>query len=277
MTIDWKHINTKDLEEMAVSMSSHSLDRAAERSGEPIAKIRQEIETTINKVEDQLLATSQSVIVKTKDGLNIVGQVLKGKLGPVFRVITVMWKKSFVPNNPNDKVISLDENFIAVDLNGLVGQLEKLSGHRVELKPKNYTIFPCDLINEKKKELLHTFVDSLFDQHALWDSEHSEIYLLSDRNQEPDLPPVTTAYFSPSDGKVVVLIKNRAFADYLRSLAHELIHKAQFHKGNLLTVTSANGLNDEQPLEDEANFLAGRLVRAFGKIYPEIYNEENLV
>lgn len=164
-----------------------------------------------------------------------------------------------------------------MELSQLINQLETLSGQKVQLKPKNYTIYPCELLNNKKTQLINLFVDYIFDTHNLWDADHSEIFLLSSRAQEPDLPPVTTAYFQPSDGKVVVLIKDRAFADYMRSLAHELIHKAQFFKGNLVTVVSPNGLDDEQPLEDEANFLAGRLVRAFGRIYPDIYNEETLV
>lgn len=281
MELDWNYIKPEAFDEMAVSMSSHSLDRAAERSPMPIQDIRKQIEQTINKVEDQLLQTASEVVIKTRDGLNIVGSVMKGKLGPVFRVITVMWKKNFVPNNPNDKVINLNEDFLSLvvttTVDTLVSKLQDLTGKQVNLRTKNYTIFPCELLNEKKTQLLHWFVDYIFVTHDLWDAEHSKIYLLSDRSQEPDLPPVTTAYFQPGNGKVVVLIKGRAFADYLRSLAHELIHKAQFYKGNLLTINSLNGLDDEQPLEDEANFLAGRLVRAFGRIYPDIYNEETLV
>lgn len=165
---------------------------------------------------------------------------------------------------------------VVMEIEIIVKKLQDLTGKRVELKPKNYTIYPCELLNNKKTLLINKFVDYIFDTHNLWDADHSEIYLLSSRAQEPDLPPVTTAYFQPGDGKVVVLVKGRAFADYMRSLAHELIHKAQFHKGNLLTINSLNGLDDEQPLEDEANFLAGRLVRAFGRIYPDIYNEETL-
>ena len=151
----------------------------------------------------------------------------------------------------------------------LIQKLQDLTGQTVSLKPRNYTLHP----NQKKTELLQLFIDGLFDQYSLWDTKHVDIYLLSERN-DPNL--VTMAYYADEESKAVVYILNRFFADYARSLAHELIHKAQLQKGNLLTITSPNGINDEQPLEDEANFLAGRLVRAFGKCYPEIYDEHLL-
>jgi hypothetical protein len=69
------------------------------------------------------------------------------------------------------------------------------------------------------------------------------------------------------DGSIWVYIDNRNTADTLRTLAHEIVHYKQFLDGDL------NDLDDEkrQHIEDEANAIAGRLMREYGKINVDIY------
>lgn len=69
---------------------------------------------------------------------------------------------------------------------------------------------------------------------------------------------------------IAVSIKNRAIADVLRTLAHELTHHKQFELG-ILTPKDT----DNQELEDQANVYSGRLVRWFGRENPEIYQDLN--
>lgn len=78
----------------------------------------------------------------------------------------------------------------------------------------------------------------------------------------------TTAYYR-LDGMVSVYCKDRALVDVMRSVAHELVH----HKQNLENrITNAeNDGNDGSPIENEANAVAGEIIRKYGKIKPEIY------
>lgn len=71
-----------------------------------------------------------------------------------------------------------------------------------------------------------------------------------------------------SNGEIWVHVGNRNTADIMRTLAHELTHHRQFEDG-----TATDGMDDEQRLriEDEANAIAGRLMRAYGKQHAEIY------
>lgn len=71
-----------------------------------------------------------------------------------------------------------------------------------------------------------------------------------------------------SDGTVWVHIGNRTVADACRTLVHELVHVQQFQKG-----TATNDMDEEQRqyIEDEANALAGRILREYGKIDATIY------
>jgi len=71
-----------------------------------------------------------------------------------------------------------------------------------------------------------------------------------------------------SDGQIWVHIVNRNTADTMRTLCHELIHHKQFEIG-----TAHDGMNKEQTqsIEDEANAIAGRMMRDYGAEHEEIY------
>jgi len=74
-------------------------------------------------------------------------------------------------------------------------------------------------------------------------------------------------YFDPNSKKIWVYVKNRNMADILRTLAHELVHRKQEEDGRLDINSGKTG----SPIEDEANALAGVLLRNFGKINNSIY------
>lgn len=82
----------------------------------------------------------------------------------------------------------------------------------------------------------------------------------------PDL--TTTAYYN-LDGLVKVYVKDRAFIDICRSIAHELVHHKQNLEGRL-SDTKKDG-SDGSEIENEANAVAGVIIRKWGKIHPETY------
>jgi cytidyltransferase-like protein len=77
-------------------------------------------------------------------------------------------------------------------------------------------------------------------------------------------------YFDPNNKKIWVYVKNRNMADILRTLAHELVHRKQEEDGRLDSTSGQTG----SPIEDEANSMAGVLLRNFGKINNGIYENK---
>lgn len=73
------------------------------------------------------------------------------------------------------------------------------------------------------------------------------------------------AYFHPGEYRIFVLRGNRLKADWYRSLAHELTHAAQFERGEDLDGSTGS------PHENEANSMAGQMLRDWGKIDQSIY------
>lgn len=76
-----------------------------------------------------------------------------------------------------------------------------------------------------------------------------------------------------SSGEIWVYVGNRNTADMLRTLCHELVHYKQFEKG-----TASHSMNKEQhqKIEDEANAMAGRLMREYGKKNVHIYESDSI-
>lgn len=67
------------------------------------------------------------------------------------------------------------------------------------------------------------------------------------------------------DKRIIINVKNRHPMDVLRTLAHELTHYKQHQK-------KVNGHNiPGSPTENEANKLAGTLVRKFGETHAQYF------
>jgi Zn-dependent peptidase ImmA (M78 family) len=79
----------------------------------------------------------------------------------------------------------------------------------------------------------------------------------------------TTAVYNHVENTITIYIKNRALVDVLRSIAHELVHHLQNQRGEL--DGTKNEGDDGSPWENEANARAGKLIRMFGREYPNIY------
>ena len=124
----------------------------------------------------------------------------------------------------------------------------------------NYETLYGKLLNEG---VIDDFVDFTKDELGLDDDFGVE---LEDDSDELE----TLASYDIEDNKIKVLSKNRALPDIIRSIAHELVHHKQNKEGEL-TGDEEEGA-DGSPQENEANASAGKIVRRFGKRYPEIYD-----
>jgi len=77
----------------------------------------------------------------------------------------------------------------------------------------------------------------------------------------------TFGTFNLDNDKIWLYVKNRNMADLLRTLAHELVHRKQDEDGRINYNSGETG----SEIENEANAMAGVLLRKFGKQNEEIY------
>jgi len=112
------------------------------------------------------------------------------------------------------------------------------------------------------QELVDTFLE--FCKEELGYSTPVEVNLVYSRD---DL--TTLASYNYVDYVVNVYAKDRAIADILRSIAHELVHHQQNEDGRI--DGSAPDIGGD--IEDEANAIAGQLVKKFGYENMNIYEQ----
>jgi len=79
----------------------------------------------------------------------------------------------------------------------------------------------------------------------------------------------TAGYYDPYNHIIFVAVRNRAMADVMRTIAHELTHCGQKERG----IEFPHDDDGLQPYEDEANTMSGRLVRFYGRKHRYIYED----
>lgn len=76
----------------------------------------------------------------------------------------------------------------------------------------------------------------------------------------------TYAFYDKTSGDMKIYTRGRGMADVLRSIAHEMVHHLQNQRQQLnVTHPDIGGA-----IEDEANAVAGQLVKKFGYQFPKL-------
>jgi len=75
------------------------------------------------------------------------------------------------------------------------------------------------------------------------------------------MEPITTGAYQPGKSIISVIVQNRHFIDYCRTIAHEMVHQKQDYQGRVGGPVPEIGGD----IEDEANFMSGRIVKEFIK------------
>ena len=78
--------------------------------------------------------------------------------------------------------------------------------------------------------------------------------------------------FDPVTKEIYVATEGRLTADILRTLAHEMVHRKQDEMG-LVRNPMKDGA-DGSPIENQAHAVAGILMREYGRVNKQIYNED---
>ena len=78
--------------------------------------------------------------------------------------------------------------------------------------------------------------------------------------------------YNPNNNEIKVVVLGRNLADICRSLAHELVHHRQMELNMIYDKAGETG----SEIENEANALAGILMRDYGKLNLSVYDLDKL-
>jgi hypothetical protein len=121
-------------------------------------------------------------------------------------------------------------------------------------------VFVAEGISRQQFEtIVHTFLP--FAKKELGIKELPKIHFVDD----PKFARRIAAFGQIKDNRIVIDIQNRHTMDILRTVAHELTHYCQHTRG-------VNGSGHAgAPTENEANRLAGTIVRKFGEKHSGLF------
>ena len=117
------------------------------------------------------------------------------------------------------------------------------------------------LDKEQRNEIINEFVEFVKKEIDLPDTPNIDISY-----DEKDAQEMKSFGLYTGDNLLVVAA-NRNLADILRTIAHELVHHKQGLEGRIEPNSNQTGSN----IENEANSLAGVLMREFAQIKPIIF------
>lgn len=117
---------------------------------------------------------------------------------------------------------------------------------------------------EKKNEVINGFIAFAKEKLGLGD-KMPNIKISYDEQEAPGMK--SFGKYTPETNELRVVAVNRNLADVLRTLAHELVHDKQRKAGVLDRDSNETGSEHE----NEANALAGVLLREFGQQNPIIF------
>jgi len=100
--------------------------------------------------------------------------------------------------------------------------------------------------------------------------ERPSVKLIADKNWVAEYR--SFGEYNPGTKSIRVFYLGRNTADVLRSLAHELVHHRQEELGMIENGSGETGTN----IENEANAMAGILLRDYGKQNVQIYDLDNV-
>ncbi len=131
-------------------------------------------------------------------------------------------------------------------------------------KVNKITLTEAILPKEEKEKVIDDFV-KFVDEKLELNNDLPEIVLSDDEKEAVEMK--SFGKYTPETNELRVVVTNRNLADILRTLAHELVHHRQ-RKDNRIDQNS-NETGSE--IENEANALAGVLMREFGQKNPIIF------
>lgn len=130
---------------------------------------------------------------------------------------------------------------------------------------KRYTHQEIGLV---KEEIERKHFGPMLDSFVSFASEKLGIKSLPNIRYKDDNDDYNSfAAYHPDHKEISIAVGNRHPMDVFRSLAHELVHHSQNEYGRLYDGAGETG----SPIEDEANYMAGRIMRLYAKSKPDTF------
>ena len=145
--------------------------------------------------------------------------------------------------------------------------LKSIESYKKNQPKNNATDLLKENLSETKKKSIEHFIEFVTKRLKL--KETPKVNLIGGRefaNTKSSL-----GGYNPNSKEIFVSTEGRLTADICRTLAHEMVHRKQDEMG--LVRSEVKDGADGSPIENQAHAVAGILMREYGRINKQIYNE----
>ena len=133
-----------------------------------------------------------------------------------------------------------------------------------------------DYNNQLNEEINHKDFGPMMDSFVSFASERLGIKSLPKLSyKDADKDFTSFGGYNPSEKSIVVVTKNRHPMDIFRTVAHELVHCKQDEDGRIKDVAKEGSTGSD--IENEANAVAGQIMRWYAKANPDKFTLTNMV
>ena len=132
-------------------------------------------------------------------------------------------------------------------------------------------LLAIDILNEtsleentetgKAAKIIRSFIE--FAANELQLNDLPKFYFFTDT----DFSVKHSSFGGYGNGTIYVMVTNRHINDVLRSTAHEMVHYRQDIEGRIKNDSGDTG----SAIENEANYMAGIIMREWGKMHPNLF------
>ena len=145
--------------------------------------------------------------------------------------------------------------------------LETLEKYQKDKPKQDLANLLKENISESKKNSINHFVEYATKRLKL--KENPKVTLLTGREYSD--AKTSLGGYNPMTKEIFVVVDGRLTADICRTIAHEMVHRKQDELG--LVRNEVKDGADGSPIENQAHAVAGILMREYGRVNKQIYNE----
>jgi hypothetical protein len=146
--------------------------------------------------------------------------------------------------------------------------LETLEKYQKDKPKQDLANLLKENISESKQNSINHFVE--FATKRLKLKENPKVTLLTGREYSD--AKTSLGGYNPMTKEIFVVVDGRLTADICRTIAHEMVHRKQDELG--LVRNEVKDGADGSPIENQAHAVAGILMREYGRVNKQIYNED---
>jgi phage terminase small subunit len=151
---------------------------------------------------------------------------------------------------------------------------EKTKACQVDLPILDLVHAAKEYRNSLNEDISHKEFEPMMKRFSDFAADYLKIKSKPPVNLIKDFDATSFGGYQPGHKRIRLHTKNRHPMDIFRTLAHELVHHKQHEDGRIKDPAEAGKTGS--PFEDEANAVAGRIMREYGKKNPKAFELTSL-